>query len=59
MEEDDIMVYWKGIVVFVGAHMIGFAWDISLEIRIQAILEDMEISGSWMRAKERAIASMK
>ena len=53
------MVIWKYIVLVVGAHMIEFAWEISLEIRIQTILEAMEISGSRMRAKERGTASMK
>ena len=53
------MVYWKAIVVVVGAHMIEFAWEIALEISIQTILEAMEISGLRMRAKERATATMK
>ena len=52
------MVHWKEIVVVFGAHMIEFAWEISLEIRIQTILEAMEISDSRMRAKERAIMTM-
>ena len=46
-------------MVVVGAHMIEFAWEIALEIRIQTILEAMDISGSRMRAKERATLSMK
>jgi len=37
-------------MVVVGAHMIKFSWEIALEIRIQMILEAMEISGSRMRA---------
>ena len=59
MEEDNIMVCWKEIVIFVGAHMIEFAWDISLEKKIQTILEAMEIFGSRMRSQERAIVAMK
>ena len=52
-------MHWKEIVVVVGAHMIEFAWDISLERRIQTILEGMEIFGSRMMAKARAIVAMK
>lgn len=59
MEEDNLMVHWKEIVVVFGAHMIEFAWDISLETRIQMILEAMVISGSRMRAKERTTTIMK
>ena len=59
MEEDNLMVHWKEIVVVFGDNMIEFAWEISLEIRIQKILEAMEIFGLRMRAKARATASMK
>jgi len=59
MEEDNLMVHWKEIVVVVGAHMTEFSLEISLEIRTQAILEAMVISGSRMRAKERATTTMK
>ena len=59
MQEDKLMVNWKEIEVVVGAHMIEFSWDIALEIRIQTILEAMEIYGSRMRAKERATVAMK
>ena len=58
MEEDKLMVHWKEIVVFVSAHMIEFSWDISLEVRIQMILEAMEISSSRRRAKETTTATM-
>ena len=53
------MVHWKEIVVVFGAHMIEFSWEISLERRIQTILEVMEISGLRMRAKSRGIVAMK
>ena len=46
-------------MIFVGAHMIEFAWEISLEKNIQTILEAMEIFGLRMRAKERAIAAIR
>ena len=59
MDNDNLMVYWKEIVVVVGAHMIEFAWDISLERKIQTILEAMGISHSKKWAKERATVSMK
>ena len=59
MEEDKIRVYWKEIVIVVGSHMIEFAWEISLKIRIQKILEATVISGSGMRAKEKATTTMK
>ena len=53
------MVNWKEIVAIVGAHMIEFAWEISIEIRIQNILEAMVISGSRIREKETATLTMK
>ena len=59
MEEDNLMVYWKEIVVIVDAHMIEFAWEISLEIRIRIIIEAMEISGLRMKTKEREKVAMK
>ena len=59
MEEDNLMVHWKEIVVVFGAHMIEFAWEISLERKIQMILEAMEISGLRITAKERTTAAMK
>ena len=59
MEEDNLMMHWKEIVVVFGAHMIEFSWDIFPERRIQTILEAMEVSGSRMRAKERETAAMK
>ena len=59
MEEDNLMVHWKEIVVVVDAQVVEFAWDISLEKKIQTILEAMEIFGSRMRAKERVTATMK
>ena len=46
-------------MLVIGAHMTEFLWDISLEIRIQTILEAMEIYRSRMRAKERATTAMK
>ena len=46
-------------MIVVGAHMIEFAWEISLEKKIQTILEAMEIFGSRMRAKERVIAAIR
>lgn len=53
------MVYWKEIAIVFGAHMIEFARDMSLEKMIQMILEAMEIFGSRMRAKERAITAIR
>jgi len=53
------MVYWKEIVIVVGAHMIEFSWRISLEKKIQTILEAMERFGSRMRAKERTIVAIR
>ena len=59
MDEDNLMVHWKEIMVVIGAHMIEFSWEISLEIRIQTILDAMEISSLRMRAKVRATVAMK
>jgi len=59
MGEDNLVVHWKEIVVVFCAHMIEFAWEIVVEIRIQMILEAMVISGSRMRVKERATVAMK
>ena len=49
------MMHWKETMVVVDARVIEFAWDISLERKIQMILEAMDISRSRMRAKERPL----